>query len=100
MPILSLLRRDIKSSATSAANRYFRNGRSKTKNVTDALPSSLSQVTTYDAAESSTILSQIMIFGEQLLALKEDGTGLIVWSIETGGEAYFKASPQSIPGTH
>jgi hypothetical protein len=46
----------------------------------------LSQVTSYDAPDASTTLSQIMIFGEQLLALKEDGTGLIVWSIETGGE--------------
>ncbi len=45
------------------------------------------EVTSYDAPEASSTLGQIMIFGEQLLALKEDGTGLIVWSIETGGES-------------
>lgn len=53
------------------------------------------EVTSYDAPEASSTLGQIMIFGEQLLALKEDGTGLIVWSIETGdveGEITFHSS--------
>ncbi|KAK4689525.1 hypothetical protein P7C73_g546, partial [Tremellales sp. Uapishka_1] len=48
----------------------------------------------YESREKS-LLGKILVFGEQLLALKEDGTGLLVWDIssrELLGEITFHAS--------
>ena len=36
-------------------------------------------------------LSKILIFGEQLLALKEDGTGLIIWNLVSRGRSFPKS---------
>lgn len=36
----------------------------------------------YETPEAST-LGKIIIFGEQLLALKQDGTGMFIWNMKT-----------------
>jgi U3 small nucleolar RNA-associated protein 21 len=46
------------------------------------------QVAVYKAGASDVKLGQILIFGEQLLALRQDGRGLLVWKISTLGESY------------
>ncbi|KAJ9115237.1 hypothetical protein QFC20_001104 [Naganishia adeliensis] len=41
------------------------------------------QVAVYQASAADVKLGQILIFGEQLLALRQDGRGLLVWKIST-----------------
>ncbi|KAJ9115038.1 hypothetical protein QFC22_005366 [Naganishia vaughanmartiniae] len=41
------------------------------------------QVAAYSASTPDVKLGQILIFGEQLLALRQDGKGLLVWKIST-----------------
>ncbi|KAJ9111344.1 hypothetical protein QFC19_001112 [Naganishia cerealis] len=41
------------------------------------------KVATYSASTPDVKLGQILIFGEQLLALRQDGSGLLVWKIAT-----------------
>ncbi|GHJ84709.1 hypothetical protein NliqN6_1111 [Naganishia liquefaciens] len=41
------------------------------------------QVAAYQASSPDVKLGQILIFGEQLLALRQDGCGLLVWKIST-----------------
>jgi hypothetical protein len=43
------------------------------------------QVAVYQASAADVKLGQILIFGEQLLALRQDGRGLLVWKISTLG---------------
>lgn len=43
------------------------------------------QVAVYKAGVSDVKLGQILIFGEQLLALRQDGRGMLVWKISTLG---------------
>ena len=40
----------------------------------------------YETSEN-VVLGQILIFGGQLVALKEDGTGMFIWDMESLGEA-------------
>lgn len=42
----------------------------------------------FEAPDNSP-LGTIILFGEEVLALKEDGTGMIVWNHKTGGECVF-----------
>lgn len=44
------------------------------------------QVGAYEASSQDVKLGQILIFGEQLLALRQDGRGLLVWKISTLGK--------------
>ncbi|KAJ9104508.1 hypothetical protein QFC21_002004 [Naganishia friedmannii] len=41
------------------------------------------QIAAYSASTPDVKLGQILIFGEQLLALRQDGKGLLVWKIST-----------------
>jgi U3 small nucleolar RNA-associated protein 21 len=49
------------------------------------------QVAVYEASSPDAKLGQILIFGEQLLALRQDGRGLLVWKISTLGKYIFAA---------
>lgn len=49
------------------------------------------QVAVYQASAADVKLGQILIFGEQLLALRQDGRGLLVWKISTLGKSLSSA---------
>jgi U3 small nucleolar RNA-associated protein 21 len=48
------------------------------------------QIAAYSASSPDVKLGQIFIFGEQLLALRQDGKGLLVWKISTLGKISFR----------